>query len=293
MRRRWYFAVLASVAIHTALTATLFTAGKRLPGGLPVRSNLVNERADVVTMSLDEPARPVQIVSPPTPAKLSEEVVATAVPLPTKTAPSPGPIRAVGHQETAHNQNQNQRANAPRSPALHTRVPAGRSVVYLLDRSGSMRHGRRLNIAAEIIAESLKNIDPAATFQVVYYGSRAEQLGPREELLPATPGNLGHAAEVLAGLIPEGASGHRDGVKLATRFRADVVMWLTDDDDIDLKLAREVLEWRGETRIYPTLLGPPSGPRSDSFLRMLAERTGGQLGVRPLPHSPPDSTIAP
>jgi len=150
-------------------------------------------------------------------------------------------------------------------------------VVYVLDRSGSMGEKGRLDAAKQELLSSLRQLPADASFQVIVYNSMDDILvGHADELVPATPENVGCAAEALRDLEPVGGTKHLPALTVALRMRPDVIYFLTDADDLTeaeqititrLNTTHAVFHTIELTRIH---CGSPGMP-----MQVLARTTGG------------------
>jgi hypothetical protein len=122
---------------------------------------------------------------------------------------------------------------APGSPLF---VPTqARSVVYVIDRSGSMGAGGRLALARRELLASLDRLPPGARFQVIPYNRFAEplRLGGQTVLVPATAENKQQAALLLEALVPEGGTDHLAALQRALLLQPEAIYFLTDADDLE------------------------------------------------------------
>ena len=281
MKSRWRWALALSLAFH--LTVVLVTLYHRNPAPLPGKSTL-----DTTVEVADQPT---QMAFPETPTR--------KVQLPPQPEVTPSAIQQVAHQEPAIPEDNGIRqanavgsANGSSTPAatpsqsgssstvqpLHRPIPAGKSLVYLVDRSGSMRHGHRLEMAIASVVQSLARVGPDARFQVVLYDSVAEAIAdPGERPIVGTELNHRRAKDFLRDQIPQGRSNHRAGLQKAIGFNPDVIVWLTDEDTIDRGLADDFGRWNKGTRLFLGVVGNGPMPGETGYLQRMIEATGGQV----------------
>ncbi len=114
---------------------------------------------------------------------------------------------------------------------IHGAMKANQTVVYILDCSGSMGEFGKLGAARAALLATLRRQPGEVRFQVIAYNStaRALLLGG---LLPASALNLATTEAKLADLTATGRSNHVDAVRLAAALRPDVIVLLTDADDL-------------------------------------------------------------
>jgi hypothetical protein len=270
-------AVLASVAAHVA-AALVVVAVARLCDHAPPRAPVIDTRAGTepdVRMHLVEEA--AAVVEPPapklvTPPKTTPDTAANdkgpeptpAPPAPLHAGPfAPAPPRTLPPELTTllrkpaapavevparaapggPQVDPNVRPAANASPApIHGAMKPGRTVVYVLDCSGSMGGAGKFDAARAALAATLRQQPATVRFQVIVYDGRARPLLASDgHALPATEGNVRAAAERLAELEPRGKSNHLDAVRVALAFRPDVILMLTDADDLTAAALRPVL----------------------------------------------------
>lgn len=270
-------ALAASAVLH-AVTAALVTAvwllsQRPAPPGGP----LLDTRAETeVTIDLsfrevifsppaaDPPPRPAE--PPPQPGR-RPEVVAIPPVLPTEllavirrpdappaavvevpfSPPPLNPLTAAGHTEPAAAgvpAVTPSPAERPRPPApLHGTLAPRQAIVYVLDASGSMGRERKFALAREALLATLRNQPPTVRFQVVVYSATARAILPVPDggCVPGTADNLREAERALAAVEPAGRSSHLDGLKAALACRPDLVVFLTDADDLPAPAFRAFL----------------------------------------------------
>ena len=93
----------------------------------------------------------------------------------------------------------------------------------------------KFDAARGALIATLRLQPEAVRFQVVVYSGNASLplRGAPGACLPATPGNIAKAIEALQALAaPSGRSNHAEGVRSALTFRPDIVLILTDADDL-------------------------------------------------------------
>ncbi len=270
-------AVWASVAIH-AVAVGAFFALLRQSEHAP-REAAINTRAPHVRMHFTEDAPGVEIATPPTPApptpltpppntgatqtaprppESAPPVAAPVPPLhggpfaptPPRTLPSElvALLRKTGANTTPavalHDPNVKPAGasgptnNTP-SLAMHGALKPGQTVIYLLDSSGSMGAGGKFDAARAALVATLAQQPATVRFQVIVYDSAARPLLP--STLLATDANVRDATAKLAPLEPRGKSNHSVAVRAALGCHPDVIVLLTDADDLTAAALKPVL----------------------------------------------------
>ncbi|MBN9121918.1 MAG: VWA domain-containing protein [Planctomycetes bacterium] len=120
------------------------------------------------------------------------------------------------------------------TPAIHGALKANQTVVYVVDCSGSMGASGKLDAARAALVSTLKQQPTSVRFQIVAYaGTAVPLLTGNGAALPANEASVRAAAEQLAKLEARGRSNHLEAVRTALAFRPDVVLLLTDADDLN------------------------------------------------------------
>ncbi len=146
----------------------------------------------------------------------------------------------------------------PKVGPLHGPFLPGPSIVYVLDRSGSMAQDRKLAHAVGTLKASLANLGPENRFQVVTYDSRATPLRLAGNLIlaPASVKNVADAASLLDGLVAEGSSRHVEGLRTGLELQPDFLILLTDAGDLSSADVRRIKKLnRKGTSIHVFLIG--------------------------------------
>ncbi len=119
---------------------------------------------------------------------------------------------------------------------LHAAGFAARSVVYVLDCSGTMGLGGRLDRARDSLRATLATLPDGVKVQVVAYSARA---------VPVTADGLtadrDRIAAALGKLDAAGASRHAEGLRVALLLNPDAVVILTDAGPDELAALRPLI----------------------------------------------------
>jgi hypothetical protein len=268
-------AVWASVALHVAAACALVLlprSGERkaLQAGIDtfaepqVRISLPEE-AVVSVPPVPAPPLAAEVTAAQAPVPATPQVVARAAPqlLPPELVarirqPAPQPVGAavveVPVAPGALNASPAADPNVtpvggttgteagPPAPPLHGALRPNQTVVYVLDCSGSMGAAGKFDAARAVLVSTLKLQPPTVRFQVIVYaGTAGPLLASDGNALPATGANVRAAAEKLATLEPRGHSDHYGAVRAAVAFRPDVILVLTDGDDLSAAVVKSVV----------------------------------------------------
>jgi len=122
---------------------------------------------------------------------------------------------------------------SPTAPPLHGAMKAGQSVVYVLDCSGSMGEFGKLDVARAALVSTLHRQGGEVRFQVIAYNTTAKAL-LRGVCVPATVANVTATETALATLKATGRSNHAEAIRSAVALNPDVIVLLTDADDLTL-----------------------------------------------------------
>jgi hypothetical protein len=271
-------AVWASVALHTCAACLLLlllrSSAEHAPAqpGIDTRADQPQVRislTDEVTVSVEAPSaphpNPAPVEShPPLPAKpfapvvpqtLPPELLAllrkaltnpigaavievSVTPGALNSPPADPNVRPAGGSLTPP-------VGAPTGPSakvIHGAMKPGQTVVYVLDCSGSMGAAGKFEAARGALVATLQLQPVTVRFQVIAYAGTAQPLLASDgTALPASATNVRTAAEKLATLEPRGRSNHLDAIRAALAFRPDVILILTDADDLSGAALRPVL----------------------------------------------------
>jgi hypothetical protein len=271
-RRLWFWAAAMSILLHIGVVAALYLSADQL---LSPQSSSTADRGPVPELFLDVevvPPEPERIIAASTPYNpvLSKSLVPVIEPVahaPTTSHPStdvgPGPpTAAVGD---------------PKQPAAwFPEAPTARSVVFLIDRSGSMGRDSRFQRACTELSRALAALPADTRFQVIVYNRFAERLPGSSDLVPATAENKRRATEWLASLGPEGSTDYLPALRQAIVLGADLIYLLTDGDDFpaaDVQLVTKLN--RGRSVIHTLMMAPARTGMEHSPLAELARANHG------------------
>ena len=131
---------------------------------------------------------------------------------------------------------------------LHGALPAGKSVVYILDRSTSMGLTREtFDGARAALHASVQALPDDGRFQVLAYNGQAVRLLPGRELLKKSLESEAQLIAALQLLKPEGDSRHDVALRAALALGGDYLVFVTDADDEELAPLRPILKGHVKT----------------------------------------------
>ena len=120
---------------------------------------------------------------------------------------------------------------SPTTAALHGALAPNTTVVYVLDCSGSMGAAGKIDRARAALGATLRLQGDGTRFQVIVYAGTAKPL-LATGAVAAGAGNVRMAIEKLEPLEARGKSNHLDAIRCALGFHPDVIVVLTDADDL-------------------------------------------------------------
>jgi hypothetical protein len=227
---------------------------------------------DLPTFTLLEPRS-----EPTQPTKSQRTTPSNPEPLPLPkdvVTPAASNIKTTSHSDSSQQTAPSLSKFGGASP-LHGKVTTNKTIVYILDRSGSMGPDGLLKRAINSLNASLAQLGPDSRFQIVAYNGGVVSFA-RESVAP-TPVNLRLADEWLKELSAEGRSDHRAGFREALSCRPNALYLLTDADDLeesDVRAIRTLMR----TPVYLTAVVFGSQPATGATpLGRLVDAMGGSI----------------
>ena len=169
----------------------------------------------------------------------------------------------------------------------------GNKVVFVIDRSHSMRTSEAWSKAQAELVKSIQALSPAMEFQVVLYNQDLEILGPKERLIRATPSLRDALIEQLLNKEPEGGTDYENALKEALKYSPDVVYLLTDaakDDVNDVpKIVRSITKMNQQVvkgspaSIHVIHFHHERNRKADQRIAELSEKNGGTYRLITIP----------
>lgn len=138
--------------------------------------------------------------------------------------------------------------------AFHGAFKPNQTVVYVLDCSGSMGAGGKFDAARAALLATLQQQPPTVRFQIIVYAREAAPLLASDgSALLANEANLRLAASKLAALAACGKSNHLPAISAALRFHPEVIVLLTDAEELTAATLKPVLA--ASSRSTPVFMG--------------------------------------
>jgi hypothetical protein len=243
-------AVFASVVLHIALGAFTIVILRARPDRPPTTPG-IDTRADVIVRQFDvgglheiattPPPEPPQPSTAPPAARPGE----TGSPPRVNQAPRTLPVemlaiisRSMATQLVAS------AAPAASTPAIHGALNSRQTITYVLDCSGSMGEYGKFALARAALLTTLRGQPEGVQFQVIVYNSTVRPVFSGARYVPATGANIDAAIAALH--ETKGRSNHVEAVRRAALGRPDVILILTDADDLSLTSFRSALADAGK-----------------------------------------------
>jgi hypothetical protein len=162
----------------------------------------------------------------------------------------------------------------------------GSRFVYVFDRSTSMDQfgGRPLLGAKRELIASLQSLESVHQFQIIFYNENPRVMNlagtQRAEMIFGNDQGKKLAEQFVGGIYADGGTRHLEALKLALRMGPDVIFFLTDADEPQLKRHEldEIRRLNRGTVINAIEFGIGQNPAARSFLKVLAAENDGQHG---------------
>jgi hypothetical protein len=161
---------------------------------------------------------------------------------------------------------------------MFAEAPTAKSIVYVVDRSGSMGQQGAYRVACAEVVANLSRCTPTTQFQVVPYNSHAEPLCINGSLglLPVSADTVQKAAVLLAALPPTGWTDHLSGLRRGLSLAPDVLFFVTDADDLNPQDVRTITNQNhGRTVIHTIEMYSRYSTKPTGALAQLAANNRG------------------
>jgi von Willebrand factor type A domain len=153
-----------------------------------------------------------------------------------------------------------------------------RTVVFAIDRSGSMATGKALDVAKRELLASIGRLSSDSEFGVVFYNLETRVLPDsrgKRGLMKPTAGNKADVTKRIQEAEAQGGTDHMVALRAALALKPEAILFLTDGDwmtngDVD-EIVREV----GPVRIQAVEFGIGKAKKEQTALARLATTSGG------------------
>lgn len=280
-------ALLLSAALHGLFALSLFS----LPGlrnspddDQPLREVLVAVADDDGILSLTTlsptpnksmaPGECVEVEEQESPIQVAQLTSSAATPSDTNETP-----RVQGAPQLSNGPGPGTiSANAARKaePTFFGVAMRAQRIVFVIDRSTSMWANGGLDAAKRELLASLEHLPSDMRFQVLFYNGAIETLpgAERDGYLVATETTKRNAAQMIDRIRPAGSTNHLAALRQAIALKADVILWMTDGEDLRLDQVRDLTELnRGRAVIHTLQWG--QSQQGPGLLSVLAEWNRG------------------
>jgi hypothetical protein len=157
----------------------------------------------------------------------------------------------------------------------------GSRFVYVFDRSSSMEGAPLLAAKRELIA-SLQSLQSVHQFQIIFYNQEPQLMpefrsqSPRMAFADESGKRL--AANFIGGIFAHGATDHVQALQKALQMRPDVIFFLTDANEPQLRAddLGKIRRFNQGTSINAIEFGVGPATPHYNFLQQLAAENGGQ-----------------
>jgi hypothetical protein len=168
-------------------------------------------------------------------------------------------------------------AGSQHKPATFFQIPLmGKSLVYVIDRSGSMGVDNALDVARRELLASLQQLPPGTLFQIIAYNRVAQTMHLRGSygLIPVSPDAIAEASARLRELKPLGGTNHVQALKSALMLRPETILFLTDGDDFRWDEIEEICRLNAGNSIIHAIALTESETQPQALARLGQENHG-------------------
>jgi hypothetical protein len=103
------------------------------------------------------------------------------------------------------------------------------TVVYVIDKSGSMR-GERIARVTSSLAANLSQLNPQQSFCVILFDTVAHPLGGHSRLVIASEQNVKQASRLLCAVSADGGTDPTNAVEATIQLRPELIILLSDGE---------------------------------------------------------------
>jgi hypothetical protein len=298
LSRAGWLALGLSLGVH----AGLFTLILLLPPGehvgtLPLSVDTLTVLSDEVLMPGDSPrGKPVDVPGEEQQEHPQPAIIPVTMPSVSESSPpAPQPVTGGSPAEQPAPMGGGPKATAGgggtgTGSVAFFQVPIrARTVVFVIDRSTSMGLNGGLSAAKREVLASLGKLPESTRFQVILYNREAMPLplGGNTELVPVTDEARRETHLLLASVRAEGSTNHQEALRRALSFLPDLILLVTDADELTLQQVRAVTQMNsGRSVIHTIELSDHRAEKMDGPLQLLAHSNRG-THRRVNPYSPP------
>lgn len=177
-------------------------------------------------------------------------------------------------------------AGVPGTTKFFDIATSGRSILYVIDCSGSMNKHNAFRYAKAELLSSMERLDSTHKFQIIFYNDGYFEFMDRHgnpEIHWATALNLSRARTFINGMDISGATAHFPALVKALSYSPDVIFFLTDAAGSALS-SRKLDEIRrknnGRAVIHCIEFGEGIKPNVENFLHKLSRQNEGTYRYR-------------
>jgi RNA polymerase sigma factor (sigma-70 family) len=148
-----------------------------------------------------------------------------------------------------------------------------RSVVFAIDRSGSMATRDALEVAKRELLSSIDRLSPETEFEVVFYNLESRLLADargKRGLMKPTAVNKAGVTKPIQDTQPMGGTDHLVALRAALALKPEVIFFLTDADLMSNGDVDEILPELGSVRIQAIEFGMGAAKKEKPPLARLA-----------------------
>lgn len=153
----------------------------------------------------------------------------------------------------------------------------GNRFLYIVDVSGSMGEGNRLEVLKDNLITSIESLGPKAAFFIIAYNERPQPMLPRLDWSRATDSNKDRARAWISRLGAKGGTVPATAFEMGFRFapKPDVVYFMTDAQDTQ-ELAPYVARLNADGRQARINCIAFGASGIIDVMKQIAEQSGGQ-----------------
>jgi Mg-chelatase subunit ChlD len=130
-----------------------------------------------------------------------------------------------------------------------------RRVVFLIDRSTSMAFNGGLAAAKRELLANVNHLPATARFQVLFYDRTVEAIRSTEpdHLLPNSDETRKQIQQLVNRIRAQGGTDHMAALLQALRLRPEVILFMTDAEDLQPAQVRMITDLNGARSVIHTL----------------------------------------